>query len=313
MQNSPEDNLVRFNEYVKKFRRWMEFMDMGGWADERKWAMLAMVGGPQMDKLIEYHGKVNVIRQAGRQEIRANPTANPPVLGQPAVEALVPDTWEVGIKKIRDAITASTNPAMAKLQLFYKSPQGDMSVDDWAYELCKIAKRVDWPSQTEDQAVLDAIMFQTSSDKWREKILAERYTLEEALNYGRVYVFTKEASKMVKRPPRLSTRTSHIERNRWTESTPTLTTSGRGEEEAKARQRTSARTAICCTRAGNAQPPKRHVSNAARKAISDTPRPARAPRRTKGTRARRRKRKRRRRKVEKERRRRREWHGYRYQ
>ena len=46
-----------------------------------------------------------------------------------------------------------------------------------------------------DQAALDAICFQTTDTKGRHKILSERLTLQEAIDYGRTSVHTRIKNK----------------------------------------------------------------------------------------------------------------------
>merc|ERR1712080_519209 len=43
----------------------------------------------------------------------------------------------------------------------------------------------------------DAICFQTTDPKWRHKILSERLTLQEAIDYGRTSLHTRAKAKKI--------------------------------------------------------------------------------------------------------------------
>ena len=57
--------------------------------------------------------------------------------GPPVIDAVVPDTWVVGIGKMRTYIDSDTNPAMARNHMFTKMPQGQMDIPKWGVELEK--------------------------------------------------------------------------------------------------------------------------------------------------------------------------------
>ena len=83
---------------------------------------------------------------------------------------------------------------MQRLKLWYETPQGD-NLDSWIYDIRKQVERINWDEYDAEQAALDAICFQTTDGKWRHKILSEKLTLQEAIDYGRTSAHTRIKTK----------------------------------------------------------------------------------------------------------------------
>ena len=184
----PEQNLLSFEKYCKKFKKWL---NITGMADEREdiiWDMLTIAGGDDMEDLLAQQANVNMVHQPA---IQADANVNPPVQGRNERRA---DTWDVGVEKVRQAINRTTNPVMSRLKLWYEMPQED-PLDTWLSKLKKQAKRVTWEGYNWEAAMLDAICFQTSDSQWRHKILSQKMTLQEAIDWGRTNLHTKVKNK----------------------------------------------------------------------------------------------------------------------
>ena len=118
------------------------------------------------------------------EERRANAQAVPPIIHRAEVRA---DTWAVGIQKVREAIDKTITPVMQTIKLWYETPQGD-NLDAWVSDIKKQTERIDWNDY-------DTICFQTTDSKWRQKILSERLTLQQAIDYGRTSIHTRAKTK----------------------------------------------------------------------------------------------------------------------
>ena len=99
--------------------------------------------------------------------------------------------------KIRKGIVARTNQAMSRLKLLQQMPQGDSKFDDWSKEVMKQAKRCDWSEYDESSAARDAILFQTSDQKLRKKILAENMNYEQTVAWGRTHESSSKKARQV--------------------------------------------------------------------------------------------------------------------
>ena len=120
----PEQNLLSFDKYCKRFRKWLNITGMTGVREDIIWDMFTMAGGEELEYLLTQQAQVNTIHQLAQQ---ADANACPPIIQQNEVRA---DTWEVGIAKVRDAINTMTNPVMARLRLWYEMPQeGEDNLD----------------------------------------------------------------------------------------------------------------------------------------------------------------------------------------
>ena len=74
-----------------------------------------------------------------------------------------PDTWEVGIQKMREYIDTDTKTVVTRSHLFMKMQQGNMDIPKWGIELKKEAKQMDWTTYDWKMACLDALVFQMDS------------------------------------------------------------------------------------------------------------------------------------------------------
>ena len=166
-----EQLLVDFDLYVKTVNNFFITVGKDDASDKVKVATLQALGGPEMVDLLELQGKVQLVA------IQADAAQG--------VVAVAADSYEVAIKKIRDAIVASTNNAMARLKLFQQMPQQGKAFAIWGAEVIKQARRVDWTAYGDREAARDAILFQTSDAKLRKKILAENLDLERTVEWGK--------------------------------------------------------------------------------------------------------------------------------
>ena len=131
----PEDLLIDFDKYVKMIRTFFIATGRVGATEQVKLAILLSVGGVDMEDLFEMVGKVNI---TGVVAVAADRDHN-----IEAVEAVIADTFEEGVGKIRKGIVARTNQAMSRLKLLQQMPQGDSKFDEWSKEVMKQAKRCD--------------------------------------------------------------------------------------------------------------------------------------------------------------------------
>ena len=174
--DSPEQNLLSFDKYCKRFRKWLNITEMKDECADIIWDMFCMTGGEDLKNLLDQRAKVNMVHLPARQ---ADPNTVPPTAQRNEIPA---DTWEVGIRKVREAIDKIITPVMARLKLWYETPQGD-NLNHWINDIIKQSERIEWDDYDAKQAALDAICFQTTDMKWRHKILRERLTLQEAIDY----------------------------------------------------------------------------------------------------------------------------------
>ena len=205
---SPEETLVLLTEYLESFTEWMVITGLHEYTDYQKWALLSATGGPVMRDLLKHESGVEwrqrdrvqaVLYQAARvADPTHNVAARDEIEAQDEIPAIVPDTWEVGVAKLKKAVTKDTNPVISRYHLFQEMPQGDWDINKWAIELEKQAKRCDWSKYTWKEACTDAILFQMTSKTWRDKALHEQWTFQKIVEWGRKNVIS---SKHGKRPP----------------------------------------------------------------------------------------------------------------
>ena len=128
----PEQTLLSFDKYCKRFKKWLNITGMTNEREDVVWDMLCMAGGNDMEDLLTHQAQVNMIHLP---EIRADNQAQPPIQARREIRA---DTWDIG-----QAINKTTNPVMSRLKLWYEMPQGD-SLDAWINEIKKQAERITW-------------------------------------------------------------------------------------------------------------------------------------------------------------------------
>ena len=195
--DSPEESLVSLMDYLERFEEWLTVTGMHGMLAHEKWALLSATGGQNMRDLlkhesgIEWRYRAHVPARQYAAAVPGQPAAQPPVapipevLQQDEITAIVTDTWEVGVQKMREAIIVDTNPVMSRYHLFQEMPQADWDIQKWAIELERQAKRIDWASYNWKEACKDAILFQMTSDTWRDKSMKEQWTFQQIVNWGK--------------------------------------------------------------------------------------------------------------------------------
>lgn len=94
------------------------------------------------------------------------------------------DTWPEALRKIQDGIKKQTNQAVARHKLFTQLRQGEKSFGSWFPKVKEQAGRCDWTGYNEKQAARDAMLFQTSSTKLQQKILAEDLDMDKTIKMG---------------------------------------------------------------------------------------------------------------------------------
>ena len=173
--------LIDFDLYVKTVKNFFIATGKDSATDKQKVALLQAVGGPDMVDLVEDVGKVILVSTPART----------------GVEAVVADTFEQAISKIREGIVGKTNQAMARLKLFQQMGQGTQKFGPWYKEVFKQAKRCDWSTYNAEEAARDAIMYQTSDQKLRKRILAQNMTYQETIDWGQSHEESDRKAQLV--------------------------------------------------------------------------------------------------------------------
>ena len=122
------------------------------------------VGGPDMVDMVEEVGKVVLVT------VSADAANN--------VAAVSADTFEQAVEKIRNGIVGKTNQAMSRLRLFQQMGQGSQKFGAGQKEIYKQAKRCDWSNYGTEEAARDTILYQTSDQKLKKRILANNLSYE---------------------------------------------------------------------------------------------------------------------------------------
>ena len=175
--------LIDFDLYVKTIRNFFIATGKDTATDRQKVALLQAVGGPDMVDLVEEVGKVILVAIAAD-------AAN-------EVEAVEADTFEQAIEKIRQGIVGKTNQAMSRLKLFQHMGQGTQKFASWHKEVFKQAKRCDWSLYNTEEAARDAIMYQTSDQKLRKRILAQNMSYQDTVAWGQSHEESDRKAMMV--------------------------------------------------------------------------------------------------------------------
>ena len=166
----PETLLIDFDLYVKTIKNFFVATGKDNATEKQKVALLQAVGGPDMVDMVEEVGKVVLVD-----------TPEDDVLGIAAVTA---DTFEQAIGKIRDGVVGKTNQAMSRLKLFQQMAQGNQKFASWHKEILKQAKRCNWSNYGVEDAARDAILYQTTDQKLRKKILASNLSYQDTVHWG---------------------------------------------------------------------------------------------------------------------------------
>ena len=154
-KKDPEKMLGDFKDYIKAVRDMMVVMGKDGATAGVKKAILRSVGGKDMVSLFDHVGKVTD-----------------------------GDTFDQAVTKIEEAIKAQTNKAMAKYKLFMGLPQEGEAFSTWWTQIQEQADKCDFTGYDVKMAARDAILFQTSNNKLRKRVLAEDCNLEAVIKLG---------------------------------------------------------------------------------------------------------------------------------
>ena len=103
-----------------------------------------------------------------------------------------PSSFEQAEGNIRNGIIRKTNQAMSRLRLFQQMGQGSQKFGAWQKEIYKQAKRCDWSNYGTEDAARDAILYQTSDQKLRKRILANNLSYEDTVAWGQ---YNEEAGR----------------------------------------------------------------------------------------------------------------------
>merc|ERR1711867_80930 len=122
---------------------------------------------------------VDMVEEVGKVVLVDTPEDD--VLGIAAVSA---DTFEQAIGKIRSGVVGKTNQAMSRLKLFQQMGQGNQKFASWHKEILKQAKRCNWNNYGVEDAARDAILYQTTDQKLRKKILASNLSYQDTVHWG---------------------------------------------------------------------------------------------------------------------------------
>ena len=154
-KKEPERMLADFNLYVRSIKDLITVVGKEDASEGVKKAMIRSIGGKDMIYLFDHVGKV-------------------------AAE----DTFEQALRKIQEAMTKQTNQAMIKFKLFTGMPQEEEAFSVWWTQIKEQAEKCDFTGYDQKHAARDAILFQTSNNKLRKRILAEDCDLEAVVKLG---------------------------------------------------------------------------------------------------------------------------------
>ena len=124
-------------------------------SDKEKKAMLLLKGGDDMKNLFKYVGQI-----------------------------ADSDSFEDTVKKIRKGLGDRTNKVVQRNLLLADFPQGNKSFEKWSQEVANAAQLISYEDYDWKQAVVDAILLQTSSTKLRERALQENTSYEDLMRIG---------------------------------------------------------------------------------------------------------------------------------
>ena len=133
----------------------MMLTDNANVTDAKKKALLQAVGGVDMIWLFEHHGKV-----------------------------VDTDMYVRAVEKIKTALEGQTNQASIRHTLFTKMPQGEKPFAMWWSEVKEQSEKCSFDGYDSKMACRDAIVYQTSSNKLRKRVLNEDLNLEATVKLG---------------------------------------------------------------------------------------------------------------------------------
>ena len=154
-RTDPERMLGEFQTYIESVKNMMVVTGHEDATATVKKAILMAVGGQDMVSLFKHVGKV--------------------------VDG---DTFDQAVTKIVEAIRAQTSKAMAKFKLFMGLPQEGAPFSTWWTKIREQVERCDFAGYTTEMAARDAILFQTSNNKLRKRVLVEDCDFEEVIKLG---------------------------------------------------------------------------------------------------------------------------------
>ena len=94
------------------------------------------------------------------------------------------DTFDQGVKKIQDALTARTNKVVQRNMLLSNFPQGRKTFDRWYQDITNTARLIDYDNYDWKQAAVDAIILQTTNSKLRERALQDNLSYDDLIRIG---------------------------------------------------------------------------------------------------------------------------------
>ena len=159
--SNPGATLKTFDEYVAQMKLLFSLVfrkaDGSSYSptDEEKKALMLLKGGRDMKRLFCHVGQV-----------------------------LNTDTFDVVVKKIKDALSERTNKVVQRNMLLTNFPQGSKSFERWTQEICEAANLIDYENYDWRQAAVDAILLQTSNSKLRERALQDNVTFDGLVKLG---------------------------------------------------------------------------------------------------------------------------------
>ena len=88
------------------------------------------------------------------------------------------------LKKFSDGLSERTNKVVQRNMLLSNFPQRSKSFEKWSQEVSNAAKLISYDNYDWQQAVVDAIILQTSNTALRERALQENVTYDQLLKMG---------------------------------------------------------------------------------------------------------------------------------
>ena len=162
-----ETMLINFDLYVETINNFFIATGKDAANARQKITLLQAVGGPDMVDLVKEVVLVAIVADAAN-----------------AVEAVAADSYQQAIDKTRQGIVGKTNQAMSRLKLFQQMGQGSQKFRNWHKEVYKQAKRCDWTEYSAEEAARDAIMYQTTDQKLRKRILVQNMPYQDTMAWG---------------------------------------------------------------------------------------------------------------------------------
>ena len=110
------------------------------------------------------------------------------------------DTYDQAVAKIEEAVKAQTNKAMSKYKLFTGLQQEGESFATWWTQVQEQAEKCDFVGYDVKMATRDAILFQTSNNKLRKRVLAEDLDLVAVIKMGLAIEHSESKAGMMGKP-----------------------------------------------------------------------------------------------------------------